>query len=125
MRARFSSWYELFPRSTAEEAGRHGTFADCEKRLPYIAEMGFNVVYLPPIHPIGRMFRKGRNNNPESQPGDHGSPWAIGSADGGHKAILPELGTVKDFRQFVKKAKELDLRWRWISRFRLRRIIRT
>jgi len=62
--ARFSAWYELFPRSTAEEPGKHGTFADSEKRLPYIAEMGFNVVYLPPIHPIGVMFRKGRNNNP-------------------------------------------------------------
>ena len=70
VRARFSSWYEFFPRSTAGEPGKHGTFADCEKRLPYIAEMGFNVVYLPPIHPIGRTFRKGNNNNPESQPGD-------------------------------------------------------
>jgi starch synthase (maltosyl-transferring) len=109
VRARFSSWYELFPRSTAEEAGRHGTFADCEKRLPNIAEMGFNVVYLPPIHPIGRIFRKGANNNPESAPGDQGSPWAIGSTEGGHKAILPELGTLKDFRRFVKKAGELDL----------------
>jgi starch synthase (maltosyl-transferring) len=64
--ARFSAWYEFFPRSTAQEPGKHGTFADCEKRLPYVAEMGFNVVYLPPIHPIGVNFRKGRNNNPES-----------------------------------------------------------
>ncbi|MGD0627974.1 MAG: alpha-1,4-glucan--maltose-1-phosphate maltosyltransferase [Terracidiphilus sp.] len=107
--ARFSAWYEFFPRSASEEPGKHGTFADCEKRLPYIAEMGFNVVYLPPIHPIGAMFRKGRNNNPESQPGDCGSPWAIGSAEGGHKSIHPELGTLEDFRRFVGKAKELDL----------------
>jgi starch synthase (maltosyl-transferring) len=109
VRARFSAWYELFPRSTAEKPGAHGTFADCEKRLPSIAEMGFNVVYVPPIHPIGRMFRKGRNNNPESQPGDCGSPWAIGSADGGHKEIHKELGTIDDFRRFVKKARALDI----------------
>ena len=109
VRARFSSWYEFFPRSTAPQPEAHGTFADCEKRLPYVAEMGFNVVYLPPIHPIGRMFRKGRNNNPESEPGDSGSPWAIGSADGGHKEIHGQLGTVEDFRHFVASAKELDL----------------
>jgi starch synthase (maltosyl-transferring) len=107
--ARFSAWYELFPRSTAQEPGKHGTFADCEKRLPYIAEMGFNVVYLPPIHPIGVNFRKGRNNNPESQPGDCGSPWAIGSALGGHKSVHPELGTLEDFRRLVAKAKQLEL----------------
>ena len=107
--ARFSAWYEFFPRSTAELPGKHGTFADSEKRLPYIAEMGFNVVYLPPIHPIGTMFRKGRNNNPESQPDDCGSPWAIGSAEGGHKSIHPELGTLEDFHRFVARAKELDL----------------
>ena len=109
VRARFSSWYELFPRSTAEQASAHGTLADCEKRLQYIAEMGFNVVYLPPIHPIGRAFRKGRNNNPECQPDDCGSPWAIGSAEGGHKAIHSELGSLEDFRRFVAKAGELDL----------------
>jgi starch synthase (maltosyl-transferring) len=109
VRARFSSWYEFFPRSAAQKAGAHGTFADCEKRLPYIAEMGFNVVYLPPIHPIGVTFRKGRNNSPVAQPGDCGSPWAIGSAEGGHKEIHKELGTVEDFRHFVAKAKELDL----------------
>lgn len=107
--ARFSSWYEIFPRSTAEQADRHGTFADCEKRLPYIAKMGFNVVYLPPIHPIGLEFRKGPNNNPESHPEDEGSPWAIGSAEGGHKAIHPALGTLEDFRHFVSKAKEMNL----------------
>jgi starch synthase (maltosyl-transferring) len=109
VRARFSAWYELFPRSTAEEPGKHGTFGDCEKRLEYIAGMGFNVVYLPPIHPIGRRFRKGRNNTPEAQPGDCGSPWAIGSDEGGHKAIHSELGTIKDFRQFVARAGELGL----------------
>jgi starch synthase (maltosyl-transferring) len=109
VRARFSSWYEFFPRSTAAEAGRHGTFADCERRLEYVAEMGFNVVYLPPIHPIGTTFRKGKNNSPEGGPGDSGSPWAIGSEDGGHKAIHKELGTLADFRQFVKKARALEL----------------
>jgi starch synthase (maltosyl-transferring) len=109
VRARFSSWYEFFPRSAAAKAGAHGTFADCERRLPYIAEMGFNVVYMPPIHPIGRMFRKGPNNNPESQPGDFGSPWAIGAAEGGHKEILGDLGTVEDFKRFVAKADALGL----------------
>jgi starch synthase (maltosyl-transferring) len=109
VRARFSSWYEFFPRSTAAEAGQHGTFADCEKRLEYAADMGFNVVYLPPIHPIGRSFRKGRNNSPEAQVGDHGSPWAIGAAEGGHKSILSDLGTVDDFKRFVAKAKRLKL----------------
>lgn len=109
VRARFSSWYEFFPRSTANQPGKHGTFADCEKRLTYIADMGFNVVYLPPIHPIGLTFRKGKNNSPEAQPGECGSPWAIGSAEGGHKAILSELGTVDDFKRFVAKAKALDL----------------
>ena len=109
VRARFSSWYEFFPRSTAEKAGAHGTFADAERRLPYVAEMGFNVVYMPPIHPIGRSFRKGKNNNPESQEGDHGSPWAIGATEGGHKGILGELGTVEDFKRFVGKADGLGL----------------
>lgn len=109
VRARFSSWYEFFPRSTAQEPGKHGTFADCEKRLPYVAEMGFNVVYLPPIHPIGRTFRKGRNNSPDAQPGDCGSPWAIGAREGGHKSILSELGTLKDFERFVARARDLNL----------------
>jgi starch synthase (maltosyl-transferring) len=109
VRARFSSWYEFFPRSTAAEPGKHGTFADCEKRLDYVAGMGFNVVYLPPIHPIGVTFRKGRNNSPEAGPGDCGSPWAIGSEDGGHKAIHKELGTIEDFRRFVRKARSLEL----------------
>ncbi len=109
VRARFSSWYEFFPRSTAQEPGKHGTFADCEKRLAYIAEMGFNVVYLPPIHPIGHTFRKGRNNVQEAQPGDCGSPWAIGSEEGGHKEIHHELGTIRDFQRFVAKARQLDM----------------
>jgi starch synthase (maltosyl-transferring) len=103
--ARFSAWYELFPRSTGD-AGRHGTFKDCEAQLPRIAEMGFDVLYLPPIHPIGRAFRKGKNNNPAAQPGDPGSPWAIGSSEGGHKAIHPELGSLDDFRRLVEKARE-------------------
>jgi starch synthase (maltosyl-transferring) len=109
VRARFSSWYEFFPRSAAQKAGAHGTFADCEKRLPYVAELGFNVVYLPPIHPIGLRFRKGPNNSPEAQPGDCGSPWAIGASDGGHKEIHGELGTLDDFKRFVAAAKGLDL----------------
>jgi len=109
VRARFSAWYEFFPRSTATEAGKHGTFSDCENLLPYVADMGFNVIYLPPIHPIGVTFRKGRNNNPQAQPGEVGSPWAIGSADGGHKSIHPDLGTIEDFRRLVAKIKDLDI----------------
>jgi starch synthase (maltosyl-transferring) len=104
VRARFSSWYEFFPRSAATEPGKHGTFKDCEARLPYIAEMGFNVVYLPPIHPVGTNFRKGKNNSTTAEPGDVGSPWAIGSEEGGHKAIHPQLGTLDDFRSLVKRA---------------------
>ncbi len=103
-RARFSTWYELFPRSTAPEPGRHGTFKDVEKRLPAIAAMGFDVLYFPPIHPIGRIQRKGRNNALVAGPDDVGSPWAIGSAEGGHKAILAELGTPADFRRLIKAA---------------------
>ncbi|HEV2854572.1 MAG TPA: alpha-1,4-glucan--maltose-1-phosphate maltosyltransferase [Thermoanaerobaculia bacterium] len=107
-RARFSSWYEMFPRSCGPE-GKHGTFRDCEARLPYVAEMGFDVLYLPPIHPIGRGFRKGKNNALEAQPDDVGSPWAIGAEEGGHKSVLPELGTLEDFRRFVRKAGEHGL----------------
>jgi starch synthase (maltosyl-transferring) len=102
--ARFSAWYEMFPRSTAGE-GRHGTFKTTEERLPYITGMGFNVLYLPPIHPIGRSQRKGRNNATDAEPGDVGSPWAIGSADGGHKAVNPELGTLADFQSLVRAAR--------------------
>ncbi|MBV8069606.1 MAG: alpha-1,4-glucan--maltose-1-phosphate maltosyltransferase [Acidobacteriaceae bacterium] len=109
VRARFSSWYELFPRSTAPEPGRHGTFADCEARLPYIASMGFNVVYLPPVHPIGTNFRKGKNNSVTAEPGDVGSPWAIGSPEGGHKSVHPDLGSLADFRHLVSRASELGI----------------
>ena len=108
-KARFSTWYELFPRSTAPEAGRHGTFADCEKRLPYIASMGFDVVYLPPIHPIGHQFRKGKNNSTTAEAGDVGSPWAIGNETGGHTAIHPELGALEQFQSFRKAAESMGL----------------
>src|SRR5215471_14341593 len=108
-KARFSTWYEIFPRSCSPHAGRHGTFRDCEAGLAHIASMGFDVVYLPPIHPIGRTFRKGKNNSEEAQPTDVGSPWAIGSQEGGHKSIHPELGTLEDFRRFAAKAKEHGL----------------
>ncbi len=104
VRARYSSWYEMFPRSCGP-AGKHGTFRDAEDRLKDIAEMGFDVLYLPPIHPIGRAFRKGKNNALEAGPDDVGSPWAIGGEEGGHKAIHPELGTLADFRRFLKKAR--------------------
>jgi starch synthase (maltosyl-transferring) len=115
-RARFSAWYELFPRSTSPLPGKHGTFADVERQLPEIAAMGFDILYMPPIHPIGRAFRKGKENSTVSQPGDVGSPWAIGDTaaapdssvagrikedDGGHKSILPELGTYADFDRLV------------------------
>jgi len=109
VRARFSSWYEFFPRSASPDPTRHGTFADCEARLPYIAELGFDVVYLPPIHPIGTTFRKGPNNSVTAEPGDTGSPWAIGAPEGGHKAIHPQLGTLDDFRRFVKRATEFGM----------------
>jgi starch synthase (maltosyl-transferring) len=105
-RARHSSWYELFPRSTSPQPGRHGTFRDVEARLPYVAELGFDVLYFPPIHPIGREQRKGRNNKLVAEPADVGSPWAIGAKEGGHTAILPELGTPEDFRRLVAKAAE-------------------
>ncbi|HZN23155.1 MAG TPA: alpha-amylase family glycosyl hydrolase, partial [Burkholderiales bacterium] len=108
-RARFSSWYELFPRSTSPEPGRHGTFRDCEARLPYVAELGFDIVYLPPIHPIGREKRKGKNNALSAGPVDVGSPWAIGSEEGGHKSIHPALGTLDDFRSLVARARELGM----------------
>ncbi len=105
-KARFSTWYEIFPRSCAPEQGHHGSFKDCEARLLYVASMGFDVIYLPPIHPIGRKHRKGRNNAPVANPDDPGTPWAIGSEEGGHKGIHPQLGTVEDFQRFVVKARE-------------------
>ncbi len=100
-KALYSTWYELFPRSTSPEPGRHGTFRDTIRLLPHIKEMGFDVLYLPPIHPIGRTFRKGLNNALTANPGDPGSPWAIGSEEGGHKAIHRELGTLKDFQDLI------------------------
>ena len=108
-RGRFSSWYELFPRSCGASAGVHGSFTDCAARLPEIAAMGFDVLYLPPIHPIGRTFRKGPNNALAAGPEDVGSPWAIGGAEGGHKAIHPELGTLDDFRDLVAHARAAGL----------------
>jgi starch synthase (maltosyl-transferring) len=107
-RARFSTWYELFPRSFGPD-GQHGTFKDVEGVLPHIASMGFDVVYFPPIHPIGHAFRKGKNNATTAQPGDVGSPWAIGSEEGGHKAIHPDLGTLDEFRSLVQKARDYGM----------------
>ncbi len=109
VKARFSTWYELFPRSCSSVPGRHGTFKDCEGRLDYVASMGFDVLYLPPIHPIGTTHRKGRNNATTAAPDDPGSPWAIGSHDGGHKAVHPELGTLEDFKRLVASAKKRGL----------------
>jgi starch synthase (maltosyl-transferring) len=106
VRARYSAWYELFPRSTAAEPGAHGTFCDVERWLDYIAELGFDTLYLPPIHPIGATKRKGRNNREVADSGEVGSPWAIGSVEGGHKAIHPLLGTLDDFRRLVTRARE-------------------
>jgi len=103
--AQFSAWYEVFPRSCSPHPGAHGNFNDLIARLPYIADMGFDVLYLPPIHPIGATHRKGRNNNPVCEPGDVGSPWAIGAAEGGHTAIHPQLGSLDDFRKLVAQAK--------------------
>jgi starch synthase (maltosyl-transferring) len=108
--ARFGAWYELFPRSCSPVPGQHGMFKDVEERmLPYVASMGFDVLYLPPIHPIGRSFRKGRNNTITVDPDDPGSPWAIGSAEGGHKSIHPELGSLEDFRHLVESARKYEI----------------
>jgi len=108
-RARFGAWYEMFPRSASPVPGRHGTFQDVEARLPYVASMGFDVLYLPPIHPIGRSFRKGPNNTTTAGPDDPGSPWAIGAAEGGHKAIHPALGTLDDLRHLIRTAAQYGL----------------
>jgi starch synthase (maltosyl-transferring) len=105
-RAAFGAWYEMFPRSCSAEPGRHGTFKDCEALLPYVAALGFDVLYLPPIHPIGRTHRKGPNNTPGAGPNDPGSPWAIGAPEGGHTAVHPALGTLDDFDRFVAKARD-------------------
>ncbi len=108
-RARFSAWYEMFPRSSTPDPTRSGTFREAEARLPAIESMGFDVVYLPPIHPIGRTHRKGRNNSLTAAPGDPGSPWAIGAEEGGHTAVEPGLGTLEDFDRFVAVANRLGL----------------
>jgi len=108
-RARFGAWYEMFPRSAGTDPTRSATFAEAQRLLPYVAAMGFDVLYLAPIHPIGRSFRKGRNNALTPEPGDPGSPWAIGAEEGGHTAIDPGLGTLADFEKFVKAAKKHGL----------------
>jgi starch synthase (maltosyl-transferring) len=108
-RARFGAWYEMFPRSAGTDPTRSATFDEAAERLPYIASMGFDVLYLPPIHPIGTSFRKGRNNSLTPEPTDPGSPWAIGSAEGGHTAIEPGLGTLEDFDRFVNAARRHKL----------------
>lgn len=108
-RALYGAWYELFPRSAGTKEGVHGTFKDVVNRLPYIKNMGFDVIYLPPIHPVGTTARKGPNNSLSAGPADVGSPWAIGAKAGGHKAILPELGTIADFERLVEEAKILGI----------------
>jgi starch synthase (maltosyl-transferring) len=111
-RALYGSWYEFFPRSEGPVVGgqpTHGTFAQAAERLPAIADMAFDVVYLPPIHPIGKVNRKGRNNTLVAHPDDVGSPWAIGSEEGGHDAVHPQLGTLEDFRAFVDRTRELGM----------------
>jgi starch synthase (maltosyl-transferring) len=113
-RARYSTWYELFPRSASPIPGRHGTFRDVIDQLPEIAAMGFDILYMPPIHPIGTAYRKGKNNSTQAEPDDVGSPWAIGAAptpghEGGHKDILPELGTFEDFDALVKAAHNVNM----------------
>jgi starch synthase (maltosyl-transferring) len=108
-KAGFSAWYEMFPRSASPVHGQHGTFIDCEERLPYIAAMGFDVLYLPPIHPIGETGRKGKNNTLTAKADDPGTPWAIGSKEGGHKAINAPLGTLDDFKHLTAKAGEYNI----------------
>ncbi|MGA7799507.1 MAG: alpha-1,4-glucan--maltose-1-phosphate maltosyltransferase [Gammaproteobacteria bacterium] len=107
--ARFGAWYELFPRSCVQQSGAHGTFGDCEAALADVAAMGFDILYLPPIHPIGHTKRKGPNNALVAGPQDPGSPWAIGADAGGHKAVHPSLGTLEDFRRLVETARGLGL----------------
>ena len=108
-KALFSTWYEFFPRSASREVGKHGTFKDCIALLPRVAKMGFDTLYFPPIHPIGEVNRKGKNNATVAQTDDVGSPWGIGSQYGGHKSTHPELGTITDFKLLVKEAKKLDI----------------
>lgn len=108
-KARFSTWYEFFPRSASEHQGVHGTFKDCERLLPRVAKMGFDTLYFPPIHPIGEVNRKGKNNTTNAVEGDVGSTWGVGSRLGGHKAIHPELGNLEDFKTLIQKAKEQNI----------------
>ena len=108
-KAGFSTWYEFFPRSASEEPGKHGTFKDCERLLPRVAAMGFDTLYFPPIHPIGEVNRKGKNNATTAEEGDTGVPWGIGSKLGGHKAIHPQLGTEKEFKNLIKHADSLGI----------------
>jgi starch synthase (maltosyl-transferring) len=108
-KARFSTWYEFFPRSASEHPGVHGTFKDCERLLPRVAKMGFDTLYLPPIHPIGEVNRKGKNNTTTTVEGDVGSTWGVGSHHGGHKAIHPQLGSLDDFKSLIQKAKEQNI----------------
>lgn len=108
-KANYSSWYEFFPRSASLEYGKHGTFKDCVRLLPRIAAMGFDVLYFPPIHPIGKINRKGKNNSVTASPGEPGSPWAVGSDEGGHKSIHASLGTLDDFKNLIKEAKNFGI----------------
>ena len=124
-RAAYSTWYELFPRSTSGEPGRHGTFRDTIAWLPRLAELGFDVLYLPPIHPIGDKFRKGKNNAIAAAPGDVGSPWAIGSAEGGHRAIHPQLGSLADLQVLIAAARDHGIELRSTSLTNVRPTTRT
>ncbi len=108
-KAGFSAWYEMFPRSAKASSHEYASFSDLIDRLPYVAGMGFDVLYLPPVHPIGKTKRKGPNNKVNSSPGDPGSPWAIGSSDGGHKSLHPKLGNFDDFQKLILKANEFGI----------------
>ena len=108
-KALYSNWYEFFPRSAAPKPGQHGTFKDAEALIPRVAEMGFDILYFPPIHPVGEVNRKGKNNATVSKSGEPGSPWAIGSKHGGHKSVNPELGKMKDYENLIKTAKKHDI----------------
>ncbi|MDN3641997.1 alpha-1,4-glucan--maltose-1-phosphate maltosyltransferase [Lutimonas halocynthiae] len=108
-KALFSTWYEFFPRSSSKKEGEHGTFKECIPLLDRVAEMGFDTLYFPPVHPIGEVNRKGKNNTTTAEEGDVGSCWGIGSRQGGHKDIHPDLGTLDDFKDLIKKAKEFDI----------------
>jgi len=109
LKARFSTWYEFFPRSTSEKEAVHGTFKDCERLLNRVSEMGFDTLYFPPVHPIGEVNRKGKNNTTDAKKGDVGSCWGIGSKHGDHKDLHPELGTLSDFKALIQKAKKLGI----------------